>query len=209
MKQLVIISDIHGCYKTLLRLLDQAMDKWGNCQPVFLGDLVDRGPDSASMVDYAMEYKVPCVMGNHEHLMVDALRCTGIYDEGLWRYINGGNVTLDSFSGTVPEPVLKWMEKLPVQLEFPEFPDLILSHTGHSELKGDNPLLEWGHPLWCRGIPKQNDGKFRVYGHTQASVPDIREFSANIDTGCAYKRYGHLTAFHWPSREVLTIPNCE
>ncbi len=87
---MIIISDIHGCYKTLLKLLKQCPDE----QLVFLGDLVDRGPDSASVVRFAMDNKIPTLMGNHEDLMLSDHGLSPIeYDNGLWAY-NGGDVAL-------------------------------------------------------------------------------------------------------------------
>lgn len=75
---------------------------------VFAGDLIDRGPDSKSVVQFAMEQSIPTVMGNHEHLCLHYHRrvTSKLYGHrGIW-LMNGGNVALDSFGGSVPNGVL-------------------------------------------------------------------------------------------------------
>ena len=50
-KNIYIISDVHGCYKTLIALIDQFPNKQ-NSKIVFVGDLVDRGNDSYNVVKF-------------------------------------------------------------------------------------------------------------------------------------------------------------
>ena len=51
MENIYIISDVHGCYKTLLALIEQFPNKQ-NSKIVFVGDLVDRGNDSYNVVKF-------------------------------------------------------------------------------------------------------------------------------------------------------------
>lgn len=66
-KQIYIIGDVHGCYKTLLALIDQFPNKQ-NSKIVFVGDLIDKGTNSCEVVEFIINNKYDCVMGNHEGL---------------------------------------------------------------------------------------------------------------------------------------------
>ena len=87
---------------------------------VFLGDYIDRGPDSAavlrtvSRLNWAEPDRVTCLMGNHERMLLDALLAPQAAEH--WLY-NGGDATLDSFGardvGGLPRDTLDWLEALP------------------------------------------------------------------------------------------------
>ena len=81
-----------------------------------LGDYIDRGPDSKGVIDYIWElqdlgYKIHCLRGNHEQMMLEAL-----YDEEnlrFWKH-HGGKATLKSFNTkdifNIPKAYFQWME---------------------------------------------------------------------------------------------------
>lgn len=211
-KPIAVISDIHGCLKTLVALLDKIP---ATHQPVFAGDLIDRGPDSAGVVEYAMAHQVPCVMGNHEDLMLGYhhprfKRCAN----GIgWWLQNGGGLALESFGGSVPEAVLKWVDRLPFYLDA-EYDSVKyeVSHTGW----GGAPMASRETKLWVRfgletdRLPVPHD-RFRIFGHTQKEEPWIEKDFAMIDTGCAYRDrgLGKLTAFLIPEKKIIQQDNIE
>jgi len=192
---MIIISDPHGCYNTFRRLLRKCPDE----QLVLAGDLIDRGPDSKSMVDFAIQNNIPTVCGNHEDLCVShhadfKHKCD--YDRDLWLY-NGGNYTLASYPKRKVDPAhLNWMKELPL---FLRFGDLLVSHTGHGTASSRMSAL------WCRDFQFPKDGLFRVFGHTPHKEPYSGTNYTCIDTGCAYtdRGYGKLTAFLWPQMTVI------
>lgn len=63
-----VIGDVHGHYEMLMRLLAKLPE---DAEPVFVGDLIDRGPQSAGVVALIRERGYRCVMGNHEWAMVE------------------------------------------------------------------------------------------------------------------------------------------
>jgi len=186
---MLIISDLHGCYGTLRRLLRKCPDE----QVVFAGDLVDRGPSSREVVAFAMTEAIPTVMGNHDHMMLSFLRKDGIYAYHDWS-MNGGDETLFSWGGRIPPSIPTWLGGLPAFLEFDE---LLVSHTGHGLLAEDNLFVA----LWEREFVFPADGRFRVFGHTQQEKPIVTDRFACIDTGAAYG--GKLTALQWPSLAIF------
>jgi len=106
MENIYIIGDVHGCYKSLLALIEQLPRKFDS-KIYFVGDLIDRGPASADVFEFVRLRGYDAVMGNHEKRFVSnaktALRCakTGKFtssndlyaffslDES-WLFNNGG-----------------------------------------------------------------------------------------------------------------------
>src|SRR5690606_2905461 len=73
------ISDIHGCYGDLMTLYNKLPINPKKDQMVFLGDYIDRGPDSDKVIQQLIDWKKKyphwqVLLGNHEDMMLDALR---------------------------------------------------------------------------------------------------------------------------------------
>jgi serine/threonine protein phosphatase 1 len=102
MKNYWFIGDIHGELRLLDRLLEH-VTKFSPEHILFVGDYIDRGPNSKEVVDRIMELDIEttCLMGNHEMMMLNAMEDMGIgYNPiELW-YYNGGEATLQSFGAT-------------------------------------------------------------------------------------------------------------
>jgi serine/threonine protein phosphatase 1 len=97
-----IIGDIHGRLDLLDRLLE-GIARFGPEQLIFVGDYIDRGPQSKGVIDRLMALgdRAVCLMGNHELMMLNALEQMGMGGSPieLW-YYNGGEATLQSFGLT-------------------------------------------------------------------------------------------------------------
>jgi hypothetical protein len=65
-KRTILIGDVHGCLAELDELLEQVAYQKTKDRLIFVGDLVDRGPDSAGVVKRVQELGAECVLGNHE-----------------------------------------------------------------------------------------------------------------------------------------------
>jgi len=66
MMRTIVIGDVHGCIDELKLLLKEVDFKKGNDRCIIVGDLVDRGPDSAGVVSFCVENSIESVMGNHD-----------------------------------------------------------------------------------------------------------------------------------------------
>ena len=99
MKNYWFIGDIHGEVRLLNKLLEQVV-RFDPEEIIFVGDYIDRGPDSQQVIDRITKLDVPahCLLGNHEMLLLDALENAGFGHRPveLWFY-NGGETTLQSF----------------------------------------------------------------------------------------------------------------
>ncbi len=239
MKEVVVIGDIHGCYKTFLVLLDKVKEQFPSATICAVGDLVDRGPDSRSVVRYFIDHpEILCVKANHEDML-----CKDVLGEktpytGQW-YAYQGGATLSSYNidGKLDRDLLKshaeWMDKLPLYLEFKDCIKigddsdhgqsryLVVSHaslgsTWHMRDKShpSNECFE-SDVLWNRDKPHDIKEIYNIFGHTPLPEgPKIKSFYANIDTGACFKRlgseqYGVLTALHFPSMTVIQQKNIE
>lgn len=87
------IADVAGNYDSLVRLIT----KMPNEPIVFVGDLIDRGPDSMKVVDLVRSHsEYQCLMANHEHMFIDWCFRNGWYEDGDFLR-NGGYATLQSY----------------------------------------------------------------------------------------------------------------
>jgi len=130
------ISDVHGCYLTMLALMEKVKTKDSEAEFIFTGDFVDRGPKSKEVLEYIIprieseEFKA--VKGNHEEIMYNGI----YYPFGSNWDDNGGAVTRQSYSGDIDlmtEHVNKIVD-LPLYLIFDNCLDnkgrkLLVSHA--------------------------------------------------------------------------------
>jgi serine/threonine protein phosphatase 1 len=176
---MILVSDVHGCYHTLMRLLAKCPQ---DHEVVLLGDLVDRGPYSAQVVDWAIKNSIRCVKGNHDHMMADSILRNGRdYDPGVWT-MNGALETLRSYDDKSKiRTHAQWIDSLPVYIKEGK---LLLSHTGHGTAQYEFDAV------WSRSFSFPDDGYFRVFGHTPSKRPIIEANWIKIDTGAAYKSHG-------------------
>jgi serine/threonine protein phosphatase 1 len=206
------IGDIHGRLDLLARLLDLIRSDYraGGAAPaelVFLGDYIDRGPDSAGVLDLlaAMAARPSpglrpvFLKGNHEDLMLDFL--AGGPRALAWLH-NGGLATLASYGVAVPEdPDGAGLAAAAAALAAA----LPAGHRGflerlaphhvagpylfvHAGLRPGIPLAAQDEQdlLWIRGPflgATERFEKFIVHGHTISAAPELRSNRLGIDTG--------------------------
>jgi serine/threonine protein phosphatase 1 len=189
------IGDIHGCHEQLLEMLATIESSWPGGRIVFLGDYVDRGPDSKAVVDRVMagptkpNWEWTALKGNHEAMMVAAVKF-GDHVAGWLE--NGGVETIDPYDGQIADTVLHWMEKLPVILVDPYriFVHAGVDETQPLERQREQTLL-WSRPV--EGRSGQYWGRHVCHGHTPAAENPVTIGNrTNIDSGCVFG--GSLTA---------------
>jgi serine/threonine protein phosphatase 1 len=205
--RLLAIGDIHGCSQALDALLAQVAPTADDLI-ITLGDYVDRGPDSAGVIERLLQLRTSCQLvplrGNHDYMMCQAR--AGI-DLHMWLAC-GGKATLASYGVATPEtcdlagvPEAHW-QFLDECLDWYETEKHFFVH---GSVDPDLPLeaqdilvLHW-EKLW--GAPVAHvSGKTMVCGHTKQKkgVPLNLGTTVCIDTG-VYEPEGWLTCL-----EVLT-----
>ena len=232
MSSRIIITDPHGCHKTLIALIDQLP---ADVPLTFAGDLIDRGPRSREIVEFVKNGGYDCVRGNHEDMMISDMKFDeqGMpdvdYYHSIWLY-NGGTECLRSYEGRgdLLKEYLEWLKTLPFYLEYKDVKNedrkhLVVSHstianvwtlrnsTDEREKRNFENTVMWERNPFPKNIAKV----FNVYGHTpQDYEPTIRKHFACIDNGVYIKRNynsinGRLFALQFPEMKLYEQENIE
>ena len=197
------IGDIHGCLDPLRRLMDEIRLSKGD-EVVFMGDYVDRGPDSKGVIDYLLTLRgrYTFLMGNHERMLLEFLQGR----DRLLFFYNGGKATVDSYGGLseIPAAHLDFLNRLRL---YYETDDYLFVHGG---IRPGVPLQEQDPKdlLWIReefyGYPGRYI-KTVIFGHTPMREVLMEEDRIGIDTACVYGN--KLTCLILPSRQVIQVSN--
>ena len=221
---LYAVGDIHGEREKLEKLIASLPLRDGD-RFVFMGDYVDRGPDSRGAVEFLIQHakRYPSVFlcGNHESMFLDFLGWQGeAYFGGDAFLANGGDRTLSSYGYFEEE------EHFELPKEHEEFfrglklwhleGDYAFVHAGLSrsslQLSDVQYALSREKPrdlLWQRSTPDlpHSLGATIVFGHTPLPDLSVRwnlPYSIGIDTGAVYG--GALTALRLPDESVFQVP---
>lgn len=204
------IGDIHGNLSHLELLMEKikpALDPHRDTL-IFLGDYIDRGPDSKGVVDFILQLRtelphVVCLKGNHEAMFLDWHLDGKDYD--LYLY-NGGGATIRSYSQEgefkLPQRHLDFFISLRLYYETEHY---IFVHAG---LRGGIPLEEQDpHDLiWIRDefmLSSYDFGKIVIFGHTPLQQVFVTPDKIGIDTGAVYG--GVLTCLELPAQRFYNV----
>ncbi len=202
--RLIAIGDVHGC-SVALKSLIEAIQPTPLDTLVFLGDYIDRGPDSRGVVEQVIALAERChvvpLLGNHEEMLLAALE--GKDNLRFWLKF-GGQETLDSYGGDlkkIPEDHVRFVKRCRNYYE-------TVGHIFvHAYYDPDRPLYEqnWNGLRWLslpRNPVRHCSGKIAIVGHTAQTSGEILSlgFLKCIDTFC--HGGGWLTALEVESGRV-------
>jgi serine/threonine protein phosphatase 1 len=184
----IAVGDIHGCSKALQGLLEVIGPRPEDLF-IFLGDYVDRGPDSKGVIDILLGLRNRCrvvtLLGNHEIMFRGALR--GL-DPALWLQI-GGSQTVTSYGGKLDNVSPAHMAFLDTCVPFFETDTHLFVHANYLF---DLPLEEqpedilfWEHLSHRIPLPHIS-GKHVICGHTPQPGGNIGyyQYFTCLDTCC-------------------------
>lgn len=201
------IGDVHGCFDALIALeqliLADAAQYPGEKWIIMLGDVIDRGPDSAAVIAHLLAATPPgirriCLTGNHEQLLLDFLESPETHaswlDQGGAETLRSYGVTVDGPPATVPDGLLEdiarnlpeahltFLATLPILVHLPGW---LFVHAG---VRPGIPLDDQtDHDLiWIREpfLSAAAGGDRVVHGHTPVDEPEILPHRIGIDTQC-------------------------
>lgn len=215
---LYAIGDVHGCFD-MQKQLEEMIIADGQNVPglkmiIYLGDLVDRGPASADVIDHCMSPLPPhfervCLCGNHDQALLDFYRKPVTQTE--W-FGFGGKETLASYGldldhilamklkpdqfetlirQSIPLEHVAFLEEMPVAISIPEY------HFVHAGVLPGTKMEDQSDTdlMWIRQeflIEEKASDRLVVHGHTAAPEPIIGPGRIGVDTA-AYMG-GGLTA---------------
>jgi serine/threonine protein phosphatase 1 len=205
------VGDIHGSLDKLKNLVKKCEADAGSALMcfVFVGDYIDRGPDSRGVIEFLMALReqtpVVTLMGNHEVLALEAI------DDSLavsnW-VLQGGDKTLSSYGVAsvrdLPRKHVEWLRSLRL---FYDDGRRLFVHAGVNPEKAldaqDDPDLLWIREPFLSDA--RDYGRLIVHGHTpqRSGKPDLRRNRLNLDTAAVF---GHaLTAAVFTDNETMPV----
>jgi protein phosphatase len=230
-----VIGDIHGCRAELETLLESelgyVLDRDAALRPVgarhpagrravFVGDLVDRGPDTPGVLRLVMGMVAAgtafCVMGNHEAKLLRALR-------GKQVKVNHGLAESLAQLGAEPADFVAQAEQFLDGLISHYVFDggrLVVSHAGlieqyHGRTSGrvrefclygqtTGETDEYGLPVRYPWAEEYRGKAVVAYGHTPVPAAEWLNNTLCLDTGCVFG--GRLSSLNYPERTVVSVP---
>lgn len=232
-----VISDIHGCIKTLRLLVENLVIPDKDDTLIFLGDYIDRGPDSKGVLDYVMGlqeqgFSVVALKGNHEDFLVKAyeeeqqLKSFLFFKKSnkskeMWlRY--GGLEAMRSFKTSniseIPAFYIDWIKQRPL---YHILDDFFIVHAGLN-FDIEDPLQDTNAMIWVREYridPAKINNRRLIHGHVPVAL-DFIDLTLNagtypfidLDNGCymAHKAgFGNLLALELNTMELKVQPNLD
>jgi protein phosphatase len=221
-----IVGDVHGCRSELVTLLERlGYDVDAATHPegrrvIFLGDLVDRGPDAPGALAIAMRFveagRALCVPGNHEAKLLRKLRGKDI------KLTHGLAQTVEQLALQPPEFSVRAERFIDSLVSHFVLDDgkLVVAHAGMKEayqgrasgtvrafaLYGETTgeTDDFGLPVRFDWASEYRGKAMVVYGHTPVQEAEWLNNTIDIDTGCVFG--GKLTALRYPERQLVSVP---
>jgi protein phosphatase len=231
-----VIGDIHGCRAELEALLAKlgyqiSRDETGRVagahhdgrRVIFLGDLVDRGPDTPGVLRLVMGMTAAgdafCVNGNHENKLTRALRGRNVQiTHGLAQSL----AQLAGETGEFRADAERFLDGL-ISHYVLDGGRLVVAHAGlteryHGRASGrvrefclygqtTGETDEYGLPVRYPWAQEYRGRAMVLYGHTPVPAPEWINNTLCLDTGCVFG--GRLTALRYPERELVSVPAAE
>ena len=229
-----VIGDVHGCRAELEQLLtelgytlerDPAGRPVGARHPasrraIFVGDLVDRGPDTPGVLRLVMGMVAAgtafCVAGNHEVKLLKALRGKNV------KRSHGLDASMEQLEAETEEfrtRVDRFIDGL-VGHYVLDGGRLVVAHAGlieryHGRASGrvrefclygqtTGETDEYGLPVRYPWATEYRGRAVVLYGHTPVPAPEWLNNTLCLDTGCVFG--GRLTALNYPERTAVSVP---
>jgi hypothetical protein len=193
-RDVLFVGDVQGCAAELRDLLRAAGFHPDRHRLALCGDLINRGPDSAGVLELARRLDALAVLGNHEVSLIEGR----------------ASASLDQVRAQLGPSLDEWLEWLKGRPTFVVDGDYILVHAGISPGKRPEQCTQrelteirtvaGGRPwfdFW-RGPETV------IFGHWAARGRVDLPLCKGLDTGCVYG--GQLTGLWWPRREWVAVP---
>jgi serine/threonine protein phosphatase 1 len=203
------IGDVHGCISELRdleqRIYEDSENTEGEKWIIYLGDLIDRGPKSAQVIDHVLSKEKAgirkfCLVGNHEIEFLNYIDngCRNknwltfggvetLLSYGLYSAVESGTITVSDILGHIPSEHIDFLRELPIMITVGNY---VFTHAGIDPGKNlsqqHDDVLVWSRPHefdWSTPVEPVTV----VHGHTPVETVEITSHRINVDIG-AYGR---------------------
>jgi Calcineurin-like phosphoesterase len=205
-RRTLFIGDLHGCSAEFDALL-KAAGFGGDDRLVLVGDLVAKGPDSAGVIQRAIDYGALAVLGNHDAQLLDVRAGLSKKQPHL------------DVAKTLSALQWAYLEQVPLWLDFPDLnamavhagfiPNVDLSHQPRHVMLNMRSLDAQGHASMRveGGVPwasRWPGPRHVVFGHDAIRGLQQHPFATGLDTGCVYGK--RLTGLWLPQYVLVSVP---
>lgn len=209
---LYVIGDVHGCYKTLVALLEK-INPTSDDVVYFVGDVVHKGRDSAKVLKLIRESHYGIIKGNHEKMLLENFKIGKLHKELIQSYKGREVQLLDDIEFLKQAPYYRLFD-----LFDQENRQLVITHGYGYNMLGkisfhssefESRILKEKIPsdLTPQKASKLDSIYFNVFGHVPLSKPLLAPCMAGIDTGCYNGNY--LCAFSFPEKKIILQKSLE
>jgi len=207
--KIYIIGDVHGCYNTLLKLVNQLPN---DAKLIFVGDLCDKGNFSKDVFEYVINNNHTCIYGNHEYLYFHYIRDAVFRNKhGIWskNEAYGGAKTIASYNNDFDliNKHISWIEILPKYLEIGKY---FITHGFGLPYYQRKDKLDHQKKLYINRVDNDefvddwedysNYNIINIFGHCKFDDVLIGDNYFGIDTACVYGN--KLTAIELGTHKV-------
>lgn len=196
-KNVIVWGDIHGCSRALIKAIE--ISESCKFDTVFLGDYIDRGPDSVGCIDILIRAKERnknwnFLMGNHEHMLLDLFMNPNLVNKSS-KLLNGDNFSYFETSKTYFSLIHSDLKLMNVksflsnlQL-FYKIDNWIFVHASlkNNAISLDKKPLE--DLLWNYEEIPEWDRTYFVHGHNRVNQISMHGHGININTSCGFGGY--------------------
>lgn len=224
-----VIGDLHGCYDHFIEMLShlgytlvettQLLSHPENRIPVLVGDLTDRGPKPAEVVEFVMKNhqagKLLMVLGNHDDKLKRTLKGNKVeVKEDLQKTIKAIQLKGQAFV----QAVIEWIETLPIEIFFEQLNIRVVhgaiatkegimseSHQRHLALHGETTGKYDANnfPERLNWAIDYHGEQMVAYGHSIVNELEWVNNTVDLDLGCFMS--GRLGALRMPEKELVEI----
>ncbi len=203
MSRTIFIGDVHGCSAELREMI-RTLDVSAQDRVIMLGDLINRGPDSAGTVAFVMEQGFECLMGNHEY-------------EYLKHHPTSEH--FGKMRRELGDERHRWIKERPLFIEEDTF---LAVHAGlqpHTHPKDTEPRVLLNIRTWDGSGKNMNDpenppwydfyegARPVFYGHWARAGLNLRQRTFGLDSGCVYGR--GLSAYVLETHELVQVASAQ
>lgn len=207
MDRTLFIGDVHGCIDELKELLLKVDYKSDSDRLIYLGDILNKGPNSAGVLRFIKAQNVECILGNNEVGFLEIIKNGRYFGNIIQETIDDLGDELDTYC--------QWIESFPTYIEEDDF---VAVHAGinpektvaESSIRVRTTIRTWdgkGEDLNNQSDPKwyelYNGDKTIIYGHYAAQKLEVRAKTIGLDSGCVFG--GKLSCLVWPSKEIVQV----
>jgi len=207
-----IIGDVHGCYHTLMQLL-QKLPSYEKL--IFVGDLCDKGNYTKQVIDFVINNNHTCIYGNHEYLFNTYAKKVIFENKQVnWntKEAFGGARTIQSYQNDIDTLLkhLSWIKTLPLFIEIENY---FITHGFALPYYKRKHLKEHRKKIFSNRIDVDdfkwdwedfsNYNIINIFGHCNFKEVLKGKNYIGIDTGCVYGN--KLTALNLGNLKTIDV----